>query len=82
MLKSIIGIFLSIIGRSLDGTFEGTECFNMRLDTLSSAESLGVEIGTLTNAIGQITDAGILNIKSFFIKCQQGGLSHVIITCT
>ena len=44
---------------TVDGTFEGAETFNMRLDTLSSAESLGVEVGTLTNAIGEITDAGI-----------------------
>ena len=44
---------------TVDGTFENTETFNLRLDTLSSAENLGVEVGTLRNVIGQITDAGI-----------------------
>ena len=63
---------------TVDGTFETTETFNLRLDTLSSAEYLGVEVGTLRNAIGQITDAGILNVKMSAYK--QGGLSHVIIT--
>ena len=69
---------------TIDGIFEGAETFNMRLDALSSVENLVVEVGTLTNAIGQITDAGILSIKLFFIKslCQPGGLSYVIITCT
>ena len=43
---------------TVDGTFENTETFNMRLDTLLSTGNL-VEVGTLDNAIGQITDAGI-----------------------
>ena len=57
------------------------QSFNMRLDTLSSAENLGVEVGTLRNVIGQITDAGILNVHKM-LAYKQGGLSHVIITCT
>ena len=52
---------------TVDGTFETTETFNLRLDTLSSAENLGVEVGTLRNAIGQITDAGILNVNSVIV---------------
>ena len=37
---------------TIDGTFEDAETFNMRLDILLSAENLGVEVGTLRNAIG------------------------------
>ena len=66
--ETIVNFSVPVI---IDGTFETTETFNLRLDTLSSAENLGVEVGTLRNAIGQITDAGILNVKLFFIKCQH-----------
>ena len=76
--ETIVNFSVPVI---IDGTFETTETFNLRLDTLSSAENLGVEVGTLTNVIGQITDAGILNVHKM-LAYKQGGLSHVIITYT
>ena len=64
---------------TVDGIFEGTETFNMRLQTLSSAQALGVEVGTQGTAIGEIIDAGIPSIKLFLTKCQhteQGDLCY------
>ena len=61
---------------TIDGIFEGTETFDLRLQALSSAQSLGVEVGTQGTAIGEIIDAGILSIKLFFTKCQRDLCCH------
>ena len=41
---------------TIDGIFEGTETFNMSLQTLSSAQALGIEVGTQGTAVGEIID--------------------------
>ena len=52
---------------TVDGIFEGTETFNMSLQTLSSAEALEVEVGIQGTAIGEIIDTG--NYVAFSYIC-------------
>ena len=42
---------------TVDGIFEGTETFDMRLAALLSAQALGVEVGSQGTAVGEIIDA-------------------------
>ena len=52
---------------TVDGIFEGTETFNMSVQTLSSAETLEVEVGIQGTAIGEIIDTG--NYVAFSYIC-------------